>query len=100
QAQLQEVYSEHFHNLGKIISEKAILPADIWNFDECGFRIGIGGSHDVLTMETFKVAQSPSETNRDFMSMVEAINAAGETIPPLTILKGAQILHQHVSREL
>ncbi|KAF2192928.1 DDE-domain-containing protein [Zopfia rhizophila CBS 207.26] len=44
-------------------------PRDTWNFDECGFRIGIGGSQDVLIIETFKAAQSPSETNRDFILM-------------------------------
>ena len=53
-------------------------------------------------METFKIkaAQSPSETNCNFMSMVKAINADGDMIPLLTIMKGAQILHQHVSQEL
>ncbi|KAF2184064.1 hypothetical protein K469DRAFT_783692 [Zopfia rhizophila CBS 207.26] len=70
---------------------------DVWNFDETGFRIGVGGSQYVVIMQLIKSAESPSETNHDFTMLVETINAAGETIPPFCILKGKSILFQHVA---
>jgi hypothetical protein len=81
-SQEREVYGKHFAVLSKIICSKGILPEDIWNIDECSFRIGIGGAQDVITVETHKAAESPSKTNRDFITIVEAISAAGDTIPP------------------
>ncbi|KAF2190325.1 hypothetical protein K469DRAFT_723140 [Zopfia rhizophila CBS 207.26] len=99
-SQQRDVFKEHFYDLEKVIRDKGIQQRDTWNFDECGFRIGISSSQDVITMEAFKSTKMLLETNGDFISIVKTINAAGETIPPLTILKGAQIMHQHVSREL
>jgi hypothetical protein len=83
-----------------VIEDLAVCKEDVWNIDECGFRIGIGGEQDVITLETYKAAESPSETNRDFITMVEAISAGGGTIPPLAIMKAARILHSHMSEEV
>lgn len=98
--QVREVYTEHFKELQQLITDLGIQASDCWNMDECGFRIGIGGSQDVITMERFRAAQSLSETNRDFTTIVEAINAARDTIPPLAIIKGSCVLFKHVSEQL
>jgi len=82
-AQQRDILQKHFSDLAAIIANKNIQSSDIWNFDEVGFRIGIGGAQDVVTLQAYKVAESPSETNRDFITIGEAINAAGDTIPPL-----------------
>ncbi|KAF2189448.1 hypothetical protein K469DRAFT_700638 [Zopfia rhizophila CBS 207.26] len=76
-SQQRDVFKEHFCDLEEVICDKGIQQRDTWNFDECSFRIGISGSQDVIIMEAFKSAETPSETNRDFVSMVETINAAG-----------------------
>jgi hypothetical protein len=66
-----------------------------------GFRIGCGGKQIVITLgardkpkkdrKSFTVA---SETNRDYLTSVEAISAAGEVIPLMLILKAVQYLFQ------
>jgi hypothetical protein len=72
----------HFQSLQEVIEKLTVCKEDVWNIDECVFRIGIGGDQDVITMETYKAAESPSETKRGFITMVEAISAGGGTIPP------------------
>jgi hypothetical protein len=55
---------------------------------------------DVVTLQVHKVAKTPLETNRNFITIGKAINAAGDTIPPLCVIKGLVILHLHVLHEL
>ena len=62
--------------------------------DETGFRIGVGGSQWIITMEFKKPQLSPLETNRDFITSVEAISADGEVLPPLLIVQGINHLQQ------
>ena len=38
------IYRRHFRDYQWEIEEKGILPEDIYNMDETGFRIGVGGS--------------------------------------------------------
>ena len=37
-------YQRHFRDFQREVEEKGILPGDIYNMDETGFRIGMGGS--------------------------------------------------------
>jgi hypothetical protein len=100
-AQKRESIIEYFEKFKRIVAERGILPSDCWNFDETGFRIGCGGKQIVITLgardkpkkdrKSFTVA---SETNRDYLTSVEAISAAGEVIPPMLILKAVQHLFQ------
>lgn len=94
------IYKDYFYKLEVLINNLSVGPEEIYNIDECGFRISIGGKQDMITMEAFRVWQAPTETNRDFITMTKCINATGKTIPPLCILKGTQILYQHVTEAL
>ena len=52
----------------------------------------------MVTMDLVKkCVESPSDSNRDHISLVEAIAANGGVLPPLCIIKGAVVLFQHVS---
>jgi hypothetical protein len=93
----RNLLGKHFNDLSAIVRELSILLANTYNFNECGFKIGIGGAQDVVTIETFKVVLASTKTNRDFTTIVDAVNAKGETIPLLCIIKGATIQHKHVS---
>jgi hypothetical protein len=42
QAHEPKVIQEWYDRLERVIQEKGIAVEDIWNFDETGFRIGIG----------------------------------------------------------
>ena len=45
------VYRAHFNELRKLMRDKSIQPADAYNMDKTGFRISIGGSQSVVTMD-------------------------------------------------
>jgi hypothetical protein len=87
-----------FRKYRKVVAEEGLIPSDIWNFDETGFRVGCGGNQIVVTYGTQKKGKIrldiASETNRDYLTSVEAVNADGEVILPLLILKAKQHLHQ------
>ena len=77
-----------FRRLEAIVTELDIKPQNLWNFDETGFRIGIGGAQWVITIDTRRRAWSPSETNRKHVTAVEAVNAVGDHIEAMLIAPG------------
>ena len=93
-ANSRKVYKDHFKEFKTVVHEYGITQGDVYNMDETGFRIGVGGSQWIITMEFKKPQLSPSETNRDFITSVEAISADGEVLPPLLIVQGPNHLQQ------
>ena len=69
-----------------MIQEHGIVQRDVYNIDETGFRIGLGGSQWIINIEFKKPQLSPSETNCDFVTSVEAISADGKVLPSLLIV--------------
>ena len=61
------MYRNHFNEFKSVVQEYSIVQGDVYNMDETGFRIGVGGSQWIITMEFKKPQLSPSETNRDFL---------------------------------
>jgi hypothetical protein len=68
-----------------VIATRQIKLANLWNFDETGFRIGIGGSEWVVTADPRRRAWSPCDTSRKHITAVEAVNAVGRYIDPMLI---------------
>ena len=90
--------AEWYTSYKDIKAKYGILPCDEYNFDESGFRIGIGGAQWIITrVSDNKRLHSASETNRDFASVLEAISGDGVALDPAVIIKGAQIMHQHLN---
>jgi hypothetical protein len=55
-----------------------ILEADIYNFDETGFMMGVAATSRVVTsIDTIGRAVSIQPGNRDWITTIEAINASG-----------------------
>ena len=46
-----ELYERHFRDFKKVVDENGIPPGDIYNMDEIGFRIRIGGAQWVITLD-------------------------------------------------
>jgi hypothetical protein len=99
--QKREQIEKIFQKIKKVRDEKGILPSDCWNFDETGFRIGCGGKQIVLTLGAREKPKKDrksliitSETNRNYLTSIEAISTAGDVIPPMLILKVTQHLFQ------
>jgi len=77
-----------FQKLGLCISGNGIDPIDILNFNETGYRIGIGGDNTVLTYHPERLGTLPSDTNREHITVSECISAGGYVLPPVVIVKG------------
>jgi len=61
---------------------------DIYNFDETGFQIGVISTGKVITSihRTRTVSIQPG--NREWITVIESIQATGAVIPPMIIVKG------------
>ena len=88
------VYQRHFRDYQRTIQEKGILPDDIYNMDEMGFRIGVGGSQWIITMDITRPHFSPSDTNRDYAMSIEAVSGDGIMIDAMLIMKGVNHLEK------
>ena len=70
------------------LDEYEVVPVNIWNFDETGFRIGVGGSEWIVTFDTRRRAWSPSDTNRQHVTAIEAVSAVRIHIDAMFIAAG------------
>jgi hypothetical protein len=93
-AEDREAAEDWFRRLGSLIRRYGIVDEDIWNFDETGFRIGIGRDNWIVMREKkhSNKAYIPVNTNREYATIVEAVNAVGYTAEPLIILSAKSIL--------
>lgn len=73
----------------RIIMEKQIDPKDVYNFDEMGFRTGIGRSQWILTRDPKRPSYLASSSNRETLTCVEAISGDGGVLPPMIILEAS-----------
>ena len=70
-----------------VIRDECIVPDDIWNMDETGFRIGVGKNQIVITKRKRAHFFSIPE-NRESCTAIEAVSFAGNYIPAFLILAG------------
>jgi hypothetical protein len=84
-----------FNGFMDIIKMHGITPMDIWNFDETGFRIGIGKDQWVVTFEPRRRVYLPTPDDRTSLTMTECVNAEGNAIPPMIIIEGTAFLERY-----
>ena len=65
-----------------------IPPEAIWNMDETGIALGVCNNSQVLASAHKKKAYVKSPENREWVSIVETVSAAGERLRPAVIFKG------------
>lgn len=66
---------------------------DVYNFDETGFQMGVIGTAKVVTgSQRAGKALVTQPGNREWVTVVEAINASGWALPPMIIFAGK--MHQ------
>lgn len=78
-----------FERWEAILKKYSVLPTDTYNFDETGFRIGMGRHQKIITRDPKAKVYIESSTNRDYVTVVETISADGNTIPPMVIMSSA-----------
>ena len=70
-----------------------ILDADVYNFDEAGFQMGIITTARVVTGADSRGRPKTTQPgNREWVLTIQGINAIGWTIPPYIIFKGEEHL--------
>jgi hypothetical protein len=78
-----------FRLLQNTIAKYGIQSDDIWNFDEAGFMMGVITSGIVVTsLERRGRLKSVQPGNREWATVIEAINTKGQSIPPFIIVTG------------
>ena len=85
---------EWFYKYKSICDEYGILPRDQYNFDESGFRIGVGRDQWIVT-RTIKHHHTlllGSSTNRDSITVCETISGDGYALPVTIIVPST--IHQ------
>jgi hypothetical protein len=78
-----------FRLVHNTIAKYGILEDDIWNFDETGFMMGMIGSGIVITgAERRGKPKSVQHGNREWVTVIQAINAEGRAINPFIVVAG------------
>jgi hypothetical protein len=90
-AESYENLENWFQLFQDIITSFGINSDDIWNFDETGFRIGVGRDQLVITKQQRQLYLG-HPTNRESATAIEAVSAGGAHIPLFLIFSG--ITHQ------
>ena len=79
----------HFLNqLANIKSRSKIHPRNIWNADEKGFSLGVGGKEQVICESLNHFPRLVQDGNREWVTIIESVSAKGSTLPSLFIYKG------------
>ena len=70
--------------------------------DETGFSIGVGRTKEVITRSSNRRKRlfTPDPQNREHSTLIEAVSAGGETMPPMIILTGATITETSIVESL
>ena len=72
-----------------MVAKHRILESDIWNFDETGFLMGqISPTLVVTSSEGRAKAKKIQPGNREWITVIQAVRADGEVIPPYVVVAG------------
>ena len=85
-----------YEEVKRVVEIFELTPEDIWNCDETGVTAQGKSAGKVLSEKGSKVAGSKRSNNRENLSMLVTINAAGRSLPPLYIFKGKRLDKQWI----
>ena len=72
-----------------MIAKYGVVDADIYNFDETGFMMGIIATGMVVTSsERRSGVKMVQPGNREWVTVIQGVNALGWTVPPYIIVSG------------
>jgi hypothetical protein len=84
-----EIIRGWFALVRNTIAKYGIQEADIYNFDETGFQMGVISTTMVVTSsERRGRAKLKQPGNREWATVIQGVNATGWAIPPFIIVKG------------
>lgn len=77
----------YFCALNALYDQHHLTPSQIWNADETGIRLEHQPSR-VVARAGMKSVPGRTGNNKESMTMMACINAAGDSVPPLFIIRG------------
>ena len=83
-----EIVNAWFQLVQDTIIKYGIVDTDIYNFDEIGFQMGVISTSKVITATDRARTVSIQPGNREWVTAIETVNAAGWVLPPMIIFKG------------
>jgi hypothetical protein len=84
-----ETIQKWFDNVNLLIETQSIKPEEIFNLDETGFSIGSIKATRVVVINKTQWSQYSAQPGcQEWLSVIECISMAGNTLPPLVIFKG------------
>jgi hypothetical protein len=87
-----------YHNLEQLYAQHGYMPNRIWNFDETRVQAGKSGGGRVFACRGAKNVHSLIPDEREWLSVLSCINAAGEKIPIFYIFKGIRMRRNFIKR--
>ena len=85
-----QVVGDWFGLVASVKAKYGIQDDDVHNFDETGFQMGVIGSMKVVTgSERRGQPEMVQPGDREWVTVIQGIYAAGYAIPPFTIYKRA-----------
>ena len=84
-----EIIGAWFDLFRNMVAKQGILESDIWNFDETGFLMGqISPTLVVTSSEGRGRAKKIQPGNREWVTVIQAVQSGGEVIPPYVVVAG------------
>ncbi len=80
--------SKFFQILKDVVMEFDILPSNIYNMDKKGVQLGIGKRTLALVDRDQKTIHQIENGDRELVTVIEAVSADGQSLPPSVIFKG------------
>lgn len=79
-----------FKLVANMKAKYGIIDADFYNFDETGFMMGVISSSMVVTgAERRGKVKTVQPGNREWVTVIQGINAEGWVLPPFIVVKGS-----------
>ena len=84
-----DAFRAWFRLVDNVVKKYGILAADIYNFDETGFMMGIIQAGMVITSsERRHRPRQAQQGNREWVTVIQAVNSQGWAVPPFIIVAG------------
>ena len=83
-----------FYRFRNALMNYGISPQDVYNFDETGFSVGMGGAQRILTRYSNQTVFHKSSSKKEHITSVETIAGDGFALPPFVILSAKTHIHK------
>jgi hypothetical protein len=91
-----ENVTSFYENLSSLYDTHAYSPAHIWNCDETGVQAGRNGGAYVLEKTGSCTVNQVVPDEREWLTVLTCVNAAGESIPNFYIFRGKRFRRNYI----